>query len=317
MEFYFQHSLAPSSQRSYTSAQGRYVKFCSLAQVSPFPLSEHNLCRYVSYLAQESVSAASIKCYLSALRHLQIEKNMPDPKISCMPRLEAVIKGIKRTHSRDPPHSKPRLPITPTILLSLRHLWEEDGEQFDNIMLWAACCTCFFGFMRAGEITLSSQDSYDPSSHLSFEDITVDDILNPRAVHLRLKCSKTDPFRLGVTICLGRTLKKLCPVEALLAYLAVRGSKTGFLFHFADGRLLTKALFIAKVREALSRTGLNADNYAGHSFRIGAATTAAINGIDECSIKMLGRWKSSAYQTYIRTPREKLAAFSSVICQPN
>lgn len=115
---------------------------------------------------------------------------------------------------------------------------------------------------------------------------------------------------------MGRTFKKLCPVEALLAYLAVRGSKAGFLFHFADGRLLTKALFVTKVREALFRAGLKADNYAEHSFRIGAATTAAMNGIDDCSIKMLGRWKSSAYQTYIRTPREKLAAYSSVICQP-
>ena len=197
MEFYFQHSLAPSSQRSYSSAQGRYTKFCSLVHISPFPLSEHNLCHYVSYLAQENVPPASIKCYLSALHHLQIERNMPDPKISCMPRLEAVIKGIKRTHSKDPPRSKPRLPITPTILLSLRHLWEEEGEKFDNIMLWAACCTCSFGFMRAGEITIPSQDSYDPSSHLSFEDITVDSILNPIMVHVRLNCSETDPFRLG------------------------------------------------------------------------------------------------------------------------
>ena len=35
--------------------------------------------------------------------------------------------------------------------------------------------------------------------------------------------------------------------------------------------------------------------YAGHSYRIGAATTASLCGIQDSTIKMLGRWQSSAY----------------------
>ena len=38
------------------------------------------------------------------------------------------------------------------------------------------------------------------------------------------------------------------------------------------------------------------------SFRIGAATTAASQGIQDSVIKMLGRWQSSAYILYICTP---------------
>ena len=53
--------------------------------------------------------------------------------------------------------------------------------------------------------------------------------------------------------------------------------------------------FVAKVREAMSLAGLNYDNYSGHSFRIGAAMTAAQKGISDPTIKMLGRWKSSTY----------------------
>ena len=55
------------------------------------------------------------------------------------------------------------------------------------------------------------------------------------------------------------------------------------------------------VREALTVAGVEAKNYAGHSFRIGAATTAAQKGLQDSLIKTLGRWESAAYTSYIRT----------------
>ena len=78
-----------------------------------------------------------------------------------------------------------------------------------------------------------------------------------------------------------------------------------FLFAFKDGRLLTKDHFVNKVRQALSLAGLDAKCYAGHSFRIGAATTAGMSGISDSTIKMLGRWESKTHLLYIRTPRDK------------
>ncbi|KAJ4918189.1 hypothetical protein JOQ06_014324 [Pogonophryne albipinna] len=39
---------------------------------------------------------------------------------------------------------------------------------------------------------------------------------------------------------------------------------------------------------------------ASHSFRIGAASTAARLGISDQTIQVLGRWSSQAYHTYIR-----------------
>ena len=61
------------------------------------------------------------------------------------------------------------------------------------------------------------------------------------------------------------------------------------------------------VRDALSCAGVDSSGYAGHSFRIGTATTAARHGILDAMIKMLGRWESSAYTIYIRTPREAIS----------
>lgn len=84
----------------------------------------------------------------------------------------------------------------------------------------------------------------------------------------------------------------------------------GPFFRFEDRAPLTCMKFLDKVKEALSQAGVDCTAYSRHSFRTGTATTAAKRGISDATIKMLGRWKSSAYQVYIKTQREQLASYS-------
>ena len=65
-------------------------------------------------------------------------------------------------------------------------------------------------------------------------------------------------------------------------------------FHWESGVPLSKASFVKHVRAALEEAGLPAKDYAGHSFRIGAATTAAVAGLEDSAIQTLGWWESSA-----------------------
>ena len=105
-------------------------------------------------------------------------------------------------------------------------------------------------------------------------------------------------------VVVGNTGDELCPVAAVLAFLAVRGSGPGPLFKFQDGRPLTRDRLVNHVRSALDTLGLNSSHYAGHSFRIGAATAAAQCGIEDSTIKALGRWESAAFQRHIRMSRD-------------
>ena len=71
-------------------------------------------------------------------------------------------------------------------------------------MLWAACCTAFFGFLRAGEFTCSSLQAFEPLM-LEPQDVTVYSHENPNVVTVYLQRSKADLFGSGVRIYLGRT----------------------------------------------------------------------------------------------------------------
>ena len=308
---YYADALAPTTRRVYSTAQSRYLEFCRVYHISPFPLTQESLSRFVAVLASQALTHRSIKVYLSAVRHLHITRCGSDPRLCNMVGLQYVLQGIKRSQAAEGLSSRPRLPITAAILRTLRRSWESQGPTFDRRMLWAAACTCFFGFLRSGEATVPSRSAYDPAIHLSVSDIAVDSHRAPTSIALRIKCSKTDPFRTGITIYLGRAEGDICPVAALLSYLAERGLEPGPLFQFHDTRPLTRQSFVAEIRSALTLAGMNPSLYSGHSFRIGAATSAAAAGIEDSIIKTLGRWSSNAYQTYVKLPREELASIAA------
>ena len=122
-------------------------------------------------------------------------------------------------------------------------------------------------------------------------------------------------FGTGADIIVGSTGLPLCPVTAILKYIAVRGPAAGVFFRRAATQPALKAWFIEQLREILTAVGLPRQQYAGHSFRIGAATTAAIAGVEDSTIQTLGCWHSAAYLQYIRLPSELLAGVSAVLAK--
>ena len=147
---------------------------------------------------------------------------------------------------------------------------------------------------------------YDETVHLSYGNVRVDSTVNPQHLEVEIKASKTDPFRKGVTVYLGRTDRDLCLLSAILAYMVQRGSDKGPFFWFTRSRFLTWERLVTAMRGALQQAGVDAQRYAGHSFRIGAATTAARCRLPDSLIKTLGRWESATYTVYIRIQRETM-----------
>ena len=174
-QFFLYQGLAPSTRRVYLSAQRRYVDFCRQdghlsSDGALLPADEKSLMRFASFLA-DSLHHSSIKVYLSAVRSLHIDNGLPDPLINCL-QLQRLLRGIKRVQGSS---TSKRLPITVDLLKAIQR--SLDLNSWDHVMLWAACCLGFFGFLRAGEFTTNS--TFDPSIHLTAGDVQADSLVDP------------------------------------------------------------------------------------------------------------------------------------------
>ena len=300
-----------------TAAIKRFTDFCQKYDISnPFPLTQSALCYFVAYLGRAGLAPTTVKVYLSALRRQQIERELPAPDHANMPKLGAVQGGAAKVHALSTSTERVRLPITPDILRAIKGIWAETALQYNTIMCWAIASMAFFVFFRLGELLVEPGVTFDPARHLSGSDVAVDSRDTPTLLKVHLKTFKTDQLRKGVDIFIGKTGDELCPLAAVLAFMAVCGQRHGPLFRLQTGDHCTKEFFVEKLRLALRRAGLNPADYAGHSFRIGAATMAAERGIPDSTIKALGRWRSSAFLSYIRNSRDSLAQASSILSIP-
>ena len=125
-------------------------------------------------------------------------------------------------------------------------------------------------------------------------------------ISLRIKASKTDPFREGITLRIASTGNHLCPFSALCAYLHCRRYMgPGPLFILQDGQFLTRG----HLSRLLTRVfpGAPPGTLATHSFRIGGATRLCALGVPDATIQLLGRWSSSAFKQYLRVSDGLLA----------
>lgn len=66
---------------------------------------------------------------------------------------------------------------------------------------------------------------------------------------------------------------KICPTAAVMAYLHLCGLAPGLLFLYKDGQPLTRAQVSKFLQSTLSAAGVTG-SFSGHSFHIGAETTA-------------------------------------------
>ena len=309
-QVYYDRELAPNTKSTYSAGQQRFISFCKSVKVQSMPASESTLLLFATHLATSNISYTTIKIYLSAIRHIHVTAGVHSYfSQQLTPQLQQVLKGIQKSQTLTHP-PRVRLPITIQIMENILQLLSQRPKSYMNVMTWAACCLAFFGFLRVSEFTVPSDNQFNQACHLCLSDIAIDNRDNPQMLQVKIKQSKTDPFRKGVNIYLGATKRDLCPIKGILPYLALRGNRSGPLFILSDGRGLIQQLFKAALDNLLSALNMDKGKYNTHSFRIGAATSAKQANIPDTYIQMLGCWRSDAYKHYIKTPPQELAKLS-------
>ena len=155
--------------------------FCTELNFTPLPTSQYILLLFAAHLALSGLAYTSIKVYFSSIGDWHTSCSQHNAyHLPLTPRLEQVLRGIKKEKGRT-------FPIAMQILTQIYSVLAKLPTAYQSIMLWAACCTAFFGFLRVWEMTVPSHEAYDSSVHLSIEDVAVDGKSNPTTIWLNLK----------------------------------------------------------------------------------------------------------------------------------
>jgi integrase len=184
-----------------------------------------------------------------------------------------------------------------------------------EINIDAAFCLAYAGCLRMGEITYTKKEAGISSfglTHATRSDVSfaLDHLT------LRLKRSKTDKAKQGVTITIASTSDTLCPVQALRRLFELDPQPPGApLFNAGiDAHGTTTPFTASLARKNLSlrlvKAGIPPAQYTGHSFRRGAAQDAMDKGFSDEEIQRLGRWTSEAFRLYCTTSQEDLFRLS-------
>jgi hypothetical protein len=301
-------AVQPTTLAVYNTGWQCFIRFMMLHNLTDTvrtqlpPVSEEILVWFAVHCTKTlKLSPSSIKLYLAGIRFHYLGKGHPNPLVDAYgnhyPRLQTILRSMKKLHTTP---QTVRLPINAQILTNISMLLHAGiFGPYTDLLMETACTTAFFGFLRCGEFTV--RQKFNPQINLCLQDIT---FLQDRC-NLKLKASKTDPFRQGIVIPLFSRQHSICPVRNLRKYHQVRlncgGQQLDPLFVSSDGSPLTRAYFIEYLRVILSRLGLHATQYSGHSFRVGACTSGSDARLEDHLLKTLGRWSSDCYTRYVKT----------------
>ena len=264
---------------------------------------------YCVFLAR-TIKPSSIPGYLSVVRLLHLDAGLPNPLENWQ--LTQLRKGIARCLGR-PPLQK--LPITPQILQELYSLL--DLSHSLDLAFWSACLVAFYAFLRKS--SLLPKDLQEPGDKcLLVKDVCLGQ--QHDLMYITLRYSKTIQFNQRVVRIplAAQPGSRLCPVTAISALLHMTeapSEKPLFSYFHGTRNLipLTHTTFVSLLKAKLSMLGYNPKSYSGHSFRRGGCSFAFSLGIPPLVIKLLGDWKSNAYERYVCISEDRCRAAAQAL----
>ncbi|XP_048246074.1 uncharacterized protein LOC125377251 [Haliotis rufescens] len=287
-------SVSSNTQHTYAAALRSFDKFRhnhKIPLIWPVPVDDI-LC-YIASMSRKAFASSTIAQHLSALgRHHKIN-SWSDPTENLLVRkcMQGYRNSAALVSTPDARH-----PITIDMLKRLPSALQAICMSGYEACLFAAMFNlAFFAFLWIGEIAFVTKMNQDRTLKLADVGIIA------QAVHVKICFSKNDQHGKGTTLIIpGKSNPTIRPVRSLSVYLSLRSAQPGQFFIHLNGKAVTRYQFSAVLRNALQFLNFHTQNYNTRSFRIGAATYAATQGIPHELLCIWGRWKSAAYAKYIR-----------------
>ncbi len=320
-----------------SSALRTFDYFCGTYLFDPAPVTELTLVYYTVWSAAR-VSVGSIKKYVGHIRKRCEEEDIPMPKNDQMPRLRQIWDGLGRLQAAVK-GALIRLPMTFHLckkVYGIKQLGYDRNPRQREVGLYSmdhplmastVGATMLCGALRPGEATVRRTGSGVITRALRVKHL----VRHEGYTTLKVPVRKTHQDGEDCDVVLGPTHDWFCAHSLLGQWLQARRdygeeiTAESFLFPVMDrsGKLgpLTYEVLTKHLTADLEAAGFSSEHYKGHSFRIGAATTMALNGVPDYWIEDLGNWArgSTAMRRYIHlnaAPEEDRARITSFLGRP-
>ena len=296
--------FAKSTKSTYSAHLRIYLKFCQRLELPPVPVSTCTLERYAAFLARTR-AFTTVQQYMNIIRIIHLEFGFSNP-LSENWHLRSVLQGIKRGKGVT---SKSKSPILPEHLLQLHKTL--DLDSLDDLQLWSATLTAFFGLLRVSNVAAAKT----PSHMIKRKDMDI----HSSGITLSVHHSKTIQYKeRNHTVVLPYLRNHtLCPTTAVLKFLGKTARCPQEAPLFSTPRLghsytnLTAARFRERLCSKLRVSCPSEGNFSTHSLRRGGATWLLSSGTPLASIKIIGDWSSDAVYRYL-IPSTK-SQFSTIL----
>lgn len=298
-------SLEQSTKDGYLSSRKNWHRFVKIHNLPTVPTS-YSIALYVAYLA--SLGHSSIPQALSALAN-EYKPLLPNwDKIREDADTPSLIRSVRKHQARLVKQAEPISVVD--VVLACNAALDSISNPYDSLLAAFILAVSFCGIMRLGESVAPLKQSYfRPAKYPPRSSFSVTD----SEIRFRLPYSKSDPtFTGGIIVIRKELVPAAIPIfDIARAFIKVRDDRfppnspdpNPLLFASHTGRLLPRQQIV----DLLKSVG----SYSGHSLRAGGATYLAKIGVERKMIQLIGRWRSQAYEQYIRTHPAILAALAA------
>ena len=234
---------------------------------------------FMGFMHEKGYAPSSINSALSAISFVYKWRGQADPT-NCF-YVRSLQKGLGKFAR---PDKRQAISIN-DLKIMIQMLSGHD----DRIMLSCIFSMAFFGLFRMGELVGSGNHV------LMTENLRTD----KDGIHITLPTYKHSK-RPALILLKKKDSETICPVRAVEQYISTRPLSTAKQFFLCRTGKPISMVSVGKLVKELGMRMQPTRSLNGHSFRIGGATQAAIEGLSDDEIKRLGRWESGAFTKYLR-----------------
>lgn len=274
-------SKSANTWKSYQSDLRHFEKWCQHNHHRHFPAAPETIATYIIQL-RESHKLSTITRRIAAISQAHFAAGLENPTLD--PKVKMTMKGLR--HEYGPKQQKRK--VKPAVASVIHKLVDPLGTSLVDIRDRALLLIGYAGAFRRSEL-----------AQLQVSDITVTE----EGLRIVLRKSKTDQEGQGASKgLLYGSEEHTCPVRAWQAWLKASAIANGMAFRSVSrirkkarrkdapepkeviGKSITDRTIANIIKRRIEASGLNPEEFSGHSLRAGLITEAARRGKSERAI---------------------------------